>query len=200
MNRLEFITALDKALSVLPPAEAEKASRYYQEIFDDRLEEGISEEEVVSGLEPVDTIAQRIIDETPMHALIKDKARSIRTGSRVLNIVLLVLGFPLWFPLLMTILMVILSFYFVIWSLILALLLVVLALGLAALAGVFGSPFVFASQSLAAGLLSIGCGLASGGLAILAFYPALCASRALIRLTVWIARKIRQLFLRKEVS
>ena len=185
MNRLEFFTALDKALSVLPPSESDKATRYYHEIFDDRLEEGLSEEEIVASFESIDTIAQRIIDETPMHTLIKDKARTIRTGSRTLNIVLLVLGFPLWFPLLMTILMVVLSFYFVIWSLILAVFAVVLALGLTALAGIFGSPFVFMGDSMAAGLLTVGGGLVSGGLAILAFFPAVYASKALIRLTVW---------------
>ena len=59
MNRNEFFTALSKALSVLPPAEAEKAVNYYNEIFDDHLEEGMTEEAVVASLEPVETIAKR---------------------------------------------------------------------------------------------------------------------------------------------
>ena len=134
-----------------------------------------------------------------MHTLIKHKARSMRTGSKVLNIVLLVLGFPLWFPLVMAMFVVFLSIYVVIWSLIIVLFSIVLAFAVVALTGLFGSPFGFFTQP-AIGILMIGGGLVCGGLAILSFFPALYASKGLIRLTAWVARKIRSLFLRKEVA
>ncbi len=199
MNRSEFFAALNKALSVLPPAEAEKAVNYYNEIFDDHLEDGMSEGEVVESLEPVDTIARRIIDETPIQTLIKHKARSMRSGSKALNIVLLILGFPLWFPLLMAFFAVLLSVYLVIWSLIFVVFSIVLALAVSALALIFGSIVGFFSHPVV-GILMIGGGLACAGLSIFSFYPALLASKGLIRLTAYIARKIRSLFLRKEVA
>jgi uncharacterized membrane protein len=199
MNRNEFFTALSKALSVLPPAEVDKAVNYYNEIFDDHLEEGMSEEAVIAGLEPVDTIARRIIDETPIQTLIKHKARSMHIGGKVMNIVLLVLGFPLWFPILMSLLAILLSIYIVIWSLVIVVYSIVLALGVAALTGVFGSIVGFINHPVI-GILMIGGGLACAGLAILSFYPALWISKGLIHLTVLLARKVRSLFLRKEVA
>jgi uncharacterized membrane protein len=199
MNRNEFFAALAKALSVLPPAEADKAINYYNEIFEDHLEEGLSEEAVVASLEPVDIIAQRIIDEIPMHTLIKAKARSMQTGSKTLNLVLLIVGFPIWFPLLMSFFAVLFAVYMVIWALIIVLFSIVLTFGFTALALILGSPFGFIAQ-LAIGALMIGGGLICAGLAILTFFPALYASKGLIHLTVLIARKVRSLFLRKEVA
>lgn len=199
MDRQSFIADLTKALSGLPSAEVEKAISYYHEIFEDRLEEGISEAEIIAGLEPVNVIAQRIIDETPMHTLIKDRARSIQSGNKALNIVLLILGFPLWFPIVMSILAVLLSVYVVIWSLILVVFAVVLSLAIAAVACIFSSPFGFAVQP-AAGILLLGGGLVCAGLTIFAFYIALYASKGLIHLTVLFARGIRSLFLRKKVA
>lgn len=199
MDRQTFLAALTQSLARLPAAEIEKAINYYHEIFDDRLEEGMSETEIIAGLEPVEVIAQRIIDETPMHTLIKAKARSMQSGNKALNIILLVLGFPLWFPIVMSLLAILLTAYIVIWSLILVLFSIVLALGIAALAGIFGSPFGFAVQP-GIGVLMLGGGLLSGGLTILAFFIALYGSKGLIRLTVLMARGIRSLFLRKKVD
>ena len=199
MNKHEFFDALRRALAGLPAAEIEKAVNYYNEVFSDHLEEGKTEESIVASLEPVAVIARRIIDETPMHTLIKERARAIRTGNKTLNLLLLILGFPLWFPLLISILAVILSVYLVIWSLILTLFSIVLALALSALVLIFGSPLGFGASPIA-GFLMIGGGLICAGLTVFAFLIALYGSRALIRLTGYLARKIRSLFLRKEVA
>ena len=45
MNKQAFLERLRKALSGLPPKEQEERITFYSEMIDDRMEEGLSEEE-----------------------------------------------------------------------------------------------------------------------------------------------------------
>ena len=46
MNKQEFLSALSDKLSVLSEEDKEKSIDYYSEMIDDRMEEGLSEEEL----------------------------------------------------------------------------------------------------------------------------------------------------------
>lgn len=61
MTRKEFLTELDRRLSSLPRHEVDEHITYYAEMLADRMEEGMSEQEAVSSMESVDTIAARIL-------------------------------------------------------------------------------------------------------------------------------------------
>ena len=49
MTKSEFLSALENRLSGLPKDDVQKSIDYYSEIIDDRMEEGLTEEEAVRG-------------------------------------------------------------------------------------------------------------------------------------------------------
>ena len=49
MNKKDFLDALNRRLATLSAQEREKSLLYFSEMIDDRIEEGMSEEEAVSS-------------------------------------------------------------------------------------------------------------------------------------------------------
>lgn len=198
MNKQEFLDKLAYKIAALPQSEVEKSLAYFSEIIDDRVEDGMSEEEAVASLEGIDEIARKIMYDTPLPVLVKSRVKP-KHGWNALNIVLLVLGFPLWFPLLVVFAAVVLAVFAVIWALILALFAVVAALAVAGVAGVVAMP-VLAWEWLPASLLLCGCGLICVGVGVLAYFPICWLAKQLFALTKWVGRKVKSLFIRKEVA
>ena len=50
MTKHEFLLQLGKALSSLPRRERDERLGFYSEVIDDRIEEGLSEEEAVRNM------------------------------------------------------------------------------------------------------------------------------------------------------
>ena len=63
MTRVQFLNDLYHHLYGLTQDQAEQHLTYYAEMLADRMEEGMSEEEAVAGMEDVETIARRIMEE-----------------------------------------------------------------------------------------------------------------------------------------
>lgn len=63
MTRAKFLNDLYHHLYGLTQEQAEQHLTYYAEMLADRMEEGMSEEEAVAGMEDVETIARRIMEE-----------------------------------------------------------------------------------------------------------------------------------------
>ena len=99
MKKQEFLNELRKQLAGLPKDDLDNRINFYEEMINDRMDEGLSEEEAVADIGTVDDIVKQIASETPMLRLVAEKAKPKRT-LRVWEIVLIVLGFPLWLPLL----------------------------------------------------------------------------------------------------
>ena len=57
MTKLKFLLSLHDKLSDLPQNEVEERLSFYSEMIEDRMEEGVSEEEAVSARGSVDEIA-----------------------------------------------------------------------------------------------------------------------------------------------
>ena len=110
MTKNEFLSALDARLTGLPEEDKQKSLSYYAEMIDDRVEDGMTEEEAVSALGNMDGIVKQILDETPISKLVKEKVRAKEAPSGAL-IVLLVLGAPLWLPLVITAFVLIFVFF-----------------------------------------------------------------------------------------
>jgi uncharacterized membrane protein len=198
MNKPEFISMLSGKLAALPESEIVKSVAYFSEIIDDRVEEGMSEDEAVSKFESIDEIVEKIMYGTSLPVLMK--ARMKPKGSlTVINIVLIILGFPIWFSLLMAGLAVILSFYVSVWAIIVSLYAVVLSLVVSGVFAIITCPFYFAS-SIQSGLFYLGCGLFCIGLGIFLFSPVKALSKLLIKFTAWFLKKIKTLFIQKEVA
>ena len=135
MNKTEFLDALRHALGKLPSYEVEQSIAFYAEMIDDRIEDGMSEQEAVAALGSVHAIAAQIVAETPP---IPKAIAKANTGSRTLNIVLLAILSPIWVTLALAFACMVLAIYLAIWSVVVALWAVVLTLLLCAPIGVFG--------------------------------------------------------------
>ena len=197
MNKHEFLTQLAGGLAGLPQSDVEERLAFYSEMIDDRIEEGLSEEEAVAEIGPVDAIVSQIIAETPFPRLVKEKMKSQRRP-QTWEIVLLVLGFPLWFPLLLAAFVILLSVYVVIWAVIISLWAIEVSLAAASLGGiVLGVLYIFQGKGLQ-GMLLISGGITLAGLAILGFFGCRIVTKGAVILTKSIALGVKSMFLRKE--
>ena len=196
MRKQEFIATLRARLSGLPPKETEECVGFYSEMIDDRMEEGLSEEDAVSEIGSVDTIISQIVADTPLSKLIKEKTPKRRLG--VWEIVLLVLGSPIWISLLIAAFAVILSLYISLWALIISLW-AVFGSFIGCALGSIVSAIVFAVVGKGlTGIAMTSAGLVCAGLSIFLFYGCKGATNSTLLLTKKIFLGIKRSFLKKE--
>ena len=197
MNKQEFLTRLREGLAGLPQEEISERVTFYHEMIEDRVEDGLSEEEAVAEIGPVEDVIRQIVAETPLPKLVKEKIKPNRR-LRAWEIVLLVLGSPLWLALLIAGFAVILAVYVVIWAVVASLWAVELSLAVSALGCLAAGVIVICQGDATRGLLAVAAALVLAGLSIFGFY----ACRALTRGAAWLTKKIalgiKSLFLRKE--
>lgn len=197
MRKQEFLEALRAGLSGLPQEDIEERLSFYSEMIDDRMEEGLTEEEAVAGVGSVDEIVNQTISDTPLTKLVKEKVKPNRS-LRAWEIVLLILGFPLWFPLLIAAFSVCFAFYVTIWSLIIALWSIELALVISSLGSIFAAVVVLFQGYALSALLLLGAGLFCAGLSVFCFFGCLKATKGILKLTKKIALGVKSLFIKKE--
>ena len=65
MNKLEFLLELSRALEGLPKEEIDEKLGFYNEIIDDKIEDGMSEEDAIAEIGSPEAIAMEIIAEYP---------------------------------------------------------------------------------------------------------------------------------------
>ncbi len=197
MTKQEFFEELRKGLAGLPKDYADKTTQYYSEMIDDHIEDGMSEEEAVEAIGPVDEIVKQAVADVPLQTLVKNKIKPERR-MRGWEIALLILGFPLWFPLLITAGAVLLSVYIVFWSLIVALFVVVISFFISGIALLF--LWIPNISTIGAGgvMVFIGCGLALVGISVLLFYAAVAASKGTFQLAKSFGYGLKKCFIRKE--
>ncbi len=168
MTKIEFIDALKKGLQGLSQADIDRSVEFYSEMIDDRMEDGLSEEDAVKAVGTVDDAVNNILKEIPLPKIVKEKVRPKRVLS-AWEIVLIILGFPLWLPLLAAFFSVILAVVVALWSVIVSLYAVDLSLLLAGVGCIFGSVITFIFGGMPLGLVILAAGLILGGLAVLFF-------------------------------
>lgn len=194
MNKEQFLIELASALSGLPDDDIEKTLEFYSEMIDDRIEEGLSEEESVADLGSIEEIRAQTIKDTPMTKLIREKVKKKRelTG---LEITLLIVGFPIWLPILISVAAVIFSIYVTLWSLIVVLFAVEISFAASAFACAIASIPSFIFLNTPGALFLLGCGLFLAGLSVLWVFVCRWGIKGIIRLT---RVSIKLLFIGKE--
>lgn len=197
MSKSEFLERLAAELGALPQSEAEKTVAYYSEIIDDRCEDGMTEAEAVASLEDVKTIASRIICDTPMQVLVKERMRKPRPYITPLVIVLLIIGAPVWLPLLISVVSVVFSVFIALWSVVVSIFAAVFSMGVSGIAAAVVG-FASVSGNFARGVFLVGAGLVCIGLAALAFFGAAALARLYVRLIRRAWRGIKRAFVKKE--
>ena len=182
MNKTEFSQALRRALGKLPSYEVEQSIAFYEEMIADRMEDGMREEEAVAALGPVEAIAKA------------------NTGSRTLNVVLLVVFSPLWVPVVLVLALAVFMVYLSIWMVIVALWTAVAVLILCAPIGFFLLAWCLANGYPLTGLFQLGAGLAASGLGLFAWFGVLAASKGLVSLTGTFGRWVKSRFVKPDGS
>ncbi len=196
MNKREFLERLEKGLTGLPEDDLRERLDFYSEMIDDRIEEGLLEEEAVKEIGSPEEIAWQIIADYPLGKLVKKKMKPKRKLG-AWEVVLLVLGSPIWLSLLIAALAIILSLYVSLWSIIVSLWAVFASFVGTFVGGVAsGIVFIVVGNALT-GFAMIGAGLLLAGLSIFSFFGCRAATKGIILLTKKIAIGIKNLIIGK---
>lgn len=179
MTKLQFLFALRDRLKDLPQAEMEERLNFYSEMIEDRMEEGLSEEEAVAAVGTVDEIAAQIVGESPNPEEKGKQKRQLKTW----EIVLLVLGSPLWVSLLIGVAAIAVSLYAAAWAVIASLWAVFAALIGCAAGSIVCGAVAAVTSSVFTGIALMGAGAVLAGLSIFAFFGCKAATRGLCLLT-----------------
>ncbi len=199
MTKLNFILSLHDKLSGLPLDETEERLNFYSEMIDDRMEEGLSEEEAVAAVGSVDEIAAQIIADIPFPKIAMEKLKPKRR-LKVWEIVFLILGAPVWLPLLISAIAVVLSVYVSWWAVLISLWAGFVSLVVCAFAGVIvGAGFAFEGFTLS-GLFLIGAALICTGLSVFWFFGCKYLTIGTGQLTKKAVLRLKKQLTKKEVA
>ena len=136
MNKTQFCALLGNKLKpYLSPKEIYKTLNFFEEMIDDRIDEGLSEEEAVSQLGDINIIVDQILDE---HNIGKKQTKLVwRFIPRELGFIITVLLFPAW----ITIFSLVVSLFIVILSIIFSIVLSIIAIFIGGILLILKSPF-----------------------------------------------------------
>ena len=199
MNKQDFLLRLRADISGLPQEDIEERAAFYNEMIDDRMEEGLSEEEAVAEIGSVDEIVQQIIADTPLTKIVKENVKPKRK-LKTWEIVLLAVGSPIWVSLLIAAAAVVFSLYITLWALVISLWAVELTFAVCALGCIALSVVLTVNGNAMAGIASLGAGFVLAGLAIFLFFGCVAASKGAVLLAKKIVLWIKSIFMKKEAE
>ncbi len=186
MNKQEYLTQLRAALACLPEGEIEESVAFYTEMIDDRVADGLTEEEATAQLDDPKAAARAIIADLPVvpRTVVRTKQRN-----RALYWTLVILGSPLWLTLLLAAGMLVLAGLLTIWCLILGLWLLAAGLLAGGPLGIGVCLWALAVGQPAYGVFELGSGLLCFGLGLFCLHGAVAASKTLMQVSrQWIAK------------
>lgn len=197
MTKQEFLSKLCHSLLVLPEGDIEERIAFYSEIIDDKIEEGLSEEEAIKEIGSVEEIVSCIIADIPLSKLVKEKIKPKRSLT-ALEILLIILGIPVWFPVLSAIGAVILALYVSIWALLISLWAVFASITGCSIGGIVSGIVIAVTGHTLTGVAMFSLGVFCAGISIFAFFGCKAATKGIFIMTKKIVIGIKNLFLKKE--
>lgn len=199
MNKQDFLAKLSKGLSGLPEADIKERLAFYAEMIDDRMEDGISEEDAVGEIGSIDEIISQTVADIPLAKLVKEKITP-KKKLKAWEIVFLALGSPIWLSLLIAAFAVAFAFYISLWAVIVSLWGIFVSLAACGLAGAAaGTVWAFGGNFLT-GIAAAGAGIFSAGLSVFAFFGCKAVTRWILIFSKKLALRIKHCFVKKEVS
>ena len=199
MTKNEFMNILRSREELFGMTEEDiaRSLSFYEELIDDRIEEGMSEEEAVADVGDPREIAAQILSEIPLSKLVKKKIKPSRR-LRAWEIVLLAVGSPIWLTLLIAAVVIVFALYAVLWSLVASVWAVGVALAGSFLLSIAALVLLCIQGSVGAGLVLLGLGVFCAGLAIFLWFGAMAATKG----AWWLSKKflllMKSCFVRKE--
>lgn len=197
MTKSEFLSELEKRLSGLPREDLEKSMEFYGEMIDDRMDDGLSEDEAVNALGSTEDIVSGILAEVSLPKIIKKRVSPNRK-LKPWEIILLILGAPLWIPLIIVTACLVLVLYIVLWVIVICIYAVNLALFAAALGFLAYGVSGIIGGDITKGMFYIGIGLVSLGLGLFCLFLSRAATKGAIAAGKGIWLGIKRLFMGKE--
>lgn len=166
MDKTQFCALLGNKLKpYLSPKEMYKTLNFFEETIDDRIDEGLSEEEAVSQLGDINIIVDQILDE---HNIGKKQTKLVwRFIPRELGFINIVLLFPAW----ITIFSLIVSLFIVILSIIFSIVLSIIAIFIGGILLILKSPFyLIYERNISYFLDTLGFGFVISGAGLIGIY------------------------------
>lgn len=197
MRKQEFLAELEARLFGLPQDDIGERLTFYSEMIDDQMEEGLSEEDAISGIGSVDEIVSQIIAEVPFAKIVREKIKP-KHARKAWKSVLLALGSPLWIPLFIAAFAVIFAAYVVVWSFIVSLWAIEVSVAACSLVGIFNVVVFLIRGNAATGIAMLGAGAFFAGLSILLFFGCKQATQYILHLTKKMAVGVKSMFVGKE--
>lgn len=199
MTKNEFLIKLCTRLNRLHPDDIEESVSYYSEMIDDRVEGGEKEEDVISSLGSINSIADQIIREMPIASLVKSRIKPKKT-LKAWEIVLICLGSPIWISLLISLFAVVFSVYAILWSLVVSLYAITVSFLASILCGIFGIiAFAIANEAIK-GLIVLSFGFILFGIGLILLKPCICVTVGMVRLSKGILVLIKRCIIGKGDS
>ncbi len=193
MKKHDFLEKLEELLDGLQRCDIDSSVEYWGEMIDDKIEEGLTEEEAVRAIGTPEAIADSILAETPIAKNTKEKAApKKRYGAG--NITLLILGFPLWFPLLIAAFAVVFSIVVALWSVVVSLWATFVALIVSSVACFIVSIIGILTGQIVHSLALLATALLAGGISLFVFIGCKALTRGMWWLTKVIFRAIKRIF------
>lgn len=197
MTKSEFLAELSIRLNGFSREDIASSLAYYNEMIDDRMEDGANEEEAVAAIGTPAQAAAHILEDMPLGKLVKVKL----AGSKKLPvwaIILLIAGSPIWIALIASMFAVVISLFAAIWSVAISLSAVWLAFAVSPLAGVFLLIVSALQGNFGGGMMLLGSGCMLGGLSIFLFKPCLLLFKGSWFVTKKLFLAIKRCFIKKE--
>lgn len=196
MNKQEFLFELKNELSHLSSDDVEERLDFYSEMINDLIDEGLSEEEAVKQIGPVEEIVSQTISDTAFVKIIREKLKPDRTFKKW-EILLLILGSPLWFSLLIAVLAVFFSLYVTIWALIISLWAVEISFIVCSIGCIISGLILTFGYQILNGLAALGAGMVLIGLSIFLFFGCKGACKSILIITKKSSLYIKKHFIKK---
>lgn len=215
MRKQEFMRRLSNCLVLLPETERQATLEFYIEQIDDRIDDGMDEEQAVASLESPEDIAAAILinrdadkDAAPLempHETANNSRKKvpyIKIIIGILIIILLIMTGFIWAPIALILIAIPVTIYLGLWGILLSAAACTIGFAFAAVVLISIGIGTFSTSSGAA-ISHVGAGIGCIGLGILCALIALYGSIALVKATkasfAWIGKKINERK-RKRVS
>ena len=195
MNKQDFLLSLRKEISKLPKAQIDEHITFYSEMIDDRIEDGLSEEQATKQIGSPEQIAKQILADSPT---LSNKAKKPKRRLKTWEILVSVLGSPIWISLLLSALSAVLALYVSVWCIIIALWSVFVALIGSTLGLLVGSAALIINGNVTEGLAVFGAAVVCAGLSIFMFFACKAATKGIVWLTKKTILLIKKPFVKKE--
>ena len=194
MTKQEFLTSLRAKLQGLPKEDIDERVSFYEEMINDRIDEGEDEETAVAELGSVDDVVRTIAADIPLAKIVKHR---MTPKKRIPGwvIALIIVSFPFWLPLVITSLSLVFSGFVLIWAMVIVAYSVEAAFVGAAISS--GAAFMVSLVEGEINLVALGSCILSIGAAIAGIVGCIYATIGTAKLTKRIVTGIKMIFIKK---